>query len=263
MHANDFEAIVPGIIFSIAEIAMSTRNIKVWDRFIRIFHWSLVGLFTLAYLTGDDAGTVHTWSGYAILALIAARIIWGFIGSKHARFSDFVRGPSAVFHYLKDLASGNAKRTLGHNPAGGWMVLLLLVSILATAGSGLVVLGLEGEGPMAGRIATDGWIVSVGNAFGGDEGEDGKGRGHEDGDDDDAYEHRDAGSASAVNAGGAMAAADNQPFESAEDGWEEIHEFFANLTVLLIILHVIGVIVSSIAHRENLVRAMITGVKQE
>ena len=242
---------------------MSTRNIKVWDRFVRIFHWSLVGLFTLAYLTGDDAGTIHVWSGYAIIALIASRIIWGFVGTKHARFSDFVRGPSAVFRYLKGLANGNAARTLGHNPAGGWMVLLLLVSILATAGSGLVVLGLEGEGPMAGRIASDGWIVSVGNTFGGDEGDGGKGREHENGDDDDGYKNGDSGSVSAVNAGSGMAAADNQPFESAEDAWEEIHEFFANLTVLLVILHVIGVIVSSIAHRENLVRAMVTGTKQE
>jgi cytochrome b len=261
MQANDFEAIVPGINFSIAETAMSTRNINVWDRFVRIFHWSLVGLFTLAYLTGDDAVTVHEWAGYAIVALIASRIVWGFVGSKHARFSDFVRAPSAVFHYLKSLATCNAPRTLGHNPAGGWMVLLLLVSILATAGSGVVVLGLEDEGPLAGHIATDGWIVSVGNTFGGDEGKgDSK---HEDEDDDEEYEHGDGRMAGAGNAGSQMSATDNQPFESAEDAWEEIHEFLANLTVLLIILHVAGVILSSLAHRENLVRAMITGMKQE
>jgi cytochrome b len=263
MHANDFEAIVPVINFRIAETAMSTRNIKVWDRFVRIFHWSLVGLFTLAYFTGDDAGTIHVWSGYAIVALIASRIVWGFIGSKHARFSDFVRGPSAVFRYLKALATGNAARTLGHNPAGGWMVLLLLASILATAGSGLVVLGLEGEGPMAGHIATDGWIVTVGNAVGGEEGKGENGRKHEDEDDDDGHERRDTGAASMSSAGSGMVAAGNQPFESAEDGWEEIHEWLANLTVLLVILHVAGVILSSIAHRENLVRAMVTGVKQE
>jgi len=259
MHANDFEAIVPGIIFRIAETAMSTRNIKVWDRFVRIFHWSLVGLFTLAYLTGDDAGTVHVWSGYAIVALIASRIVWGFIGSKHARFSDFVRGPSTVFHYLKGLATGKAARTLGHNPAGGWMVLLLVASILATAGSGVIVLGLEGEGPMAGRIASDGWIVTVGNTVGGDEDHGDSGREDKDYDDDDA--NRDARGAG--NAGSGMAAASDQPFESAEDAWEEIHEFLANLTVLLVIFHVAGVILSSIAHRENLIRAMFTGMKQE
>ena len=242
---------------------MNTRNIKVWDRFIRIFHWSLVGLFTLAYLTGDDAGTIHVWSGYAIVALIVSRIIWGFIGSKHARFSDFVRGPSAVFRYLKGLATGNAPHTLGHNPAGGWMVLLLLVSILATAGSGLIVLGLEGEGPMAGRIATDGWIVTVGTAFGGEEEHGDTGREHGDEDEDDGRERHESGATRSDSAGTSMATTENQPFEPAEDAWEEIHEFFANLTVLLIILHVIGVLVSSIAHRENLFRAMITGVKQE
>lgn len=254
MHADDFEAIVPGINFSIAETTMRTRDIKVWDRFVRIFHWSLVVLFTLAYLTGDDAGTVHVWSGYAIVALIASRIVWGFIGSKHARFSDFVRAPSAVFHYLKGLVTGKAARTLGHNPAGGWMVLLLLLSILATAGSGIVVLGLEGKGPMAGHIASDGWIVAVGTTFGGDEDNGANERNDAQGDEND--EHRSS-------AGSGMAAASDQPFESAEDAWEEVHEFLANLTVLLVILHVAGVILSSIAHRENLVRAMITGMKQE
>lgn len=261
MHANDFEAIVPGIIFRIAETGMSTRDIKVWDRFVRIFHWSLVGLFTLAYLTGDDAETVHEWAGYAIVALIASRIVWGFIGSKHARFSDFVRAPSAVLNYIKGLATGKAGRTLGHNPAGGWMVLLLLVSVLATAGSGLVVLGLEDEGPLAGHIAADGLIVSVGNTFGGYEGEGDSA--HDDKDDDEEYEHRNAHMASAGDTGSNMSATDKQLFESAEDAWEEIHEFLANLTVLLIILHVAGVVLSSIAHRENLVRAMVTGMKQE
>jgi cytochrome b len=242
---------------------MNTNNIKVWDRFVRIFHWSLAGLFALAYFTGDDAGTIHVWAGYGIVALIASRIVWGFVGSEHARFSDFVRSPSAAFRYLKGLASGKAKRTLGHNPAAGWMVLLLLASILATAGSGLVVLGLEGEGPMAGHIATDGWIVAVGNAVGGDEKSGDKEREHEDKDDDDGHERRDTGATSSGSAGSSMTAAQNRPFESAEDAWEEIHEFLANLTVLLVILHVIGVIVSSIAHRENLVRAMFTGLKRQ
>lgn len=233
---------------------MRTDTVKVWDPFIRIFHWGLVGLFTLSYVTGETEGPLHVWSGYAIVVLIALRIVWGFVGSTHARFSDFVRSPAEVFRYLKGELSGNAPRTLGHNPAGGWMVLLLLVSILATGGSGLIVLGLEGGGPMAGRIAADGWIVTVGNALG--EGEShGEGAYHGDDDDDDLE-----GGRPSVREETLMQA--SQPLAAAEDAWEEIHEFLANFTVLLVVLHIAGVIVSSIAHRENLVRAMFSGMKR-
>ncbi|KPK35510.1 MAG: hypothetical protein AMJ66_01000 [Betaproteobacteria bacterium SG8_40] len=232
---------------------MRSDTIKVWDPFIRIFHWSLLGLFTLSYFTGETEGPVHAWSGYAILVLIALRVIWGFVGTRHARFSDFVRSPAEVFRYLKGELSGNAPRTLGHNPAGGWMVLLLLVSILATGASGVIVLGLEGGGPMAGRIAPDGWIVSVGNTFGEAENH-ADGTGHADDDDEHEGERKSEPT-------DAMAQA-NQPHEASEDAWEEIHEFLANLTVLLVVLHIAGVILSSFAHRENLVRAMFSGKKR-
>lgn len=232
---------------------MSTRAIKVWDPFVRIFHWSLVALFVVAYFTGDANESIHIWAGYAILLLIASRIVWGFVGSKHARFSDFVRSPAAAFRYLKQVVRGKARRFLGHNPAAGWMVLLLLVSILATGGSGLVVLGLEGEGPLADRIATDGWIIAVGNTLG-------AGESHEEHEEDEEkHEVRDRQTGSK---NGTMISA-VQSLESAEDAWEEIHEFLANLTVLLVVLHVAGVILSSLAHRENLVRAMFTGLKQQ
>lgn len=234
---------------------MSARLVKVWDPFVRIFHWSLVALFTLGYLTGEVEGPVHVWAGYGILALIALRVIWGFVGSEHARFSDFVRSPAAAFGYLKGLVKGNAPRTLGHNPAAGWMILLLLASVLATGGSGLVVLGLEGEGPLAGKIAADGWITGVGNALG-------EGESHDsDDDEDDEEEHGRHGKRMSSDDEGTTAS--NGAFESAEDAWEEIHEFFANFTVLLVLLHIAGAIASSIAHRENLVRSMFTGLKRE
>jgi cytochrome b len=232
---------------------MRTDTIKVWDPFIRVFHWSLAGLFTVGYLTGETEGTVHVWTGYGILLLIGLRVIWGFVGTKHARFSDFVRSPATVFRYLRGELSGNAPRTLGHNPAGGWMVLLLLVSILATGGSGLVVLGLEGGGPLAGRIAADGWLVTVGNTLG--EGETHENRSYHEEEDDEHESERPAAHAESLTQA-------NQPLAAAEDGWEEIHEFFANFTVLLVLLHIAGVIVSSIAHRENLVRAMFSGIKR-
>jgi len=232
---------------------MSVRAIKVWDPFVRIFHWSLVGLFVLAYFTGDDNDAIHVWAGYTIVLLIVLRIIWGFAGSKHARFSDFVRSPAAAFRYLKEVVRGKAPRFLGHNPAAGWMVLLLLVSILATGASGLIVLGLEGEGPLAGRIAADGWVMAVGTTLGAAESH----TEHENDDERHEIENNDT-----VSRKSTIVSA-NQSLDSAEDAWEEIHEFLANFTVLLVVLHVAGVILSSIAHRENLVRAMLTGVKRE
>lgn len=250
MNGDVSQPIVTGIN-SVMEAVMNTPQIKVWDFFIRVFHWTLVGLFALAYLTGEIEGAIHNWAGYAIMLLIGARIIWGFVGSKHARFSDFVRSPAAVMRYLKGVLTGDAPRTLGHNPAGGWMVLLLLTSILATGGSGLIVLGLEGGGPLAGQIAPDGWVVTVGNRLGGEESLDE----HE----EDEKEHENDSDSSSGQSETMLSK--NQEFESAEDAWEEIHEFLANFTVFLIVLHVIGVIISSIVHRENLVRAMITGKK--
>ncbi len=229
---------------------MRTTQIKVWDPLIRIFHWTLVGLFALAYLTGESEGAVHNWAGYGIMVLIAARIIWGFVGSEHARFTDFVRSPAAAFRYLKGVLTGHAPRSLGHNPAAGWMVLLLLTSILATGGSGLIVLGLEGGGPLAGRIAADGWVVTVANTLGAEQSD----TEHEE------EEHENDGDGADRQSGTMVPT--NQTFESAEDAWEEIHELLANFTVLLVLLHVIGVIVSSIAHRENLIRAMFTGMKR-
>jgi len=233
---------------------MRTDTIKVWDPFIRVFHWSLVGLFTLSYVTGETEESVHVWSGYAILVLIALRIIWGFVGSRHARFTDFVRSPAAVSRYLKKEFSGNAPRSLGHNPAGGWMVLLLLLSILATGGSGLIVLGLEGDGPMASHIAADGWIVTVGNTLG--ESETHENQAYKEEEDDHEYE----GDRASLHKETSTQA--NQPLAAAEDTWEEIHEFLANFTVFLVVLHIAGVLISSIAHRENLVRAMFSGMKR-
>ena len=167
--------------------------IKVWDPFVRAFHWSLATLFLAAYVTGDDAGQVHIAAGYGIAGLIALRIVWGFVGSRHARFSNFVQSPRAVLAYLRDVAALRAPRYLGHNPAAGAMIVALLVML---AGTGIT-----------------GYMMTT-DAFWG---------------------------AKRV---------------------EEIHEAFANLTVGLIVFHVLGVLFSSLVHGENLVKSMVTGRKR-
>lgn len=185
------------------------REVRVWDIFVRLFHWLLVAAFFTAYLTeGDDLLPVHTWAGYAVLGLVLARVFWGFAGSQHARFVDFLFPPRVIAGYLQDLAAGRPRRYLGHNPAGGAMILLMLLSLVLTTLSGIAVFGADQHaGLMAGLFA------------------------------------------------GAS--------EELEDVIEEAHELLANFTLLLVIVHVIGVIVESIVHRENLTWAMVTGRKRE
>ena len=112
---------------------MSEDTIKVWDIAVRVFHWSLVLFFFISYAS-EDLELVHEYSGYAVLFLVTFRIIWGVIGTKYARFSDFVKRPLVVISYLKTLA--HPKRYIGHNPAGGAMVILLLLSIALTGATG-------------------------------------------------------------------------------------------------------------------------------
>ncbi len=168
--------------------------VRVWDPFVRIFHWSLIFLFTFAWATGDEWEDIHIIAGYAIAGLVAARIVWGLIGTRHARFADFIYSPAATFGFLRDSLFLRAKRYLGHNPAGGLMVIALLIAI--------------------GVISATGYMMTM-DAFWGAE-------------------------------------------------WvEEAHELAVNATLVLIALHVIGVIIASVEHKENLVRSMITGWKRK
>jgi cytochrome b len=168
-------------------------SVKVWDLFVRVFHWSLVTLFALAFLTGEEIEWLHVWAGYAVAALLAMRILWGFIGSRYARFSSFVTRPRAVATFLKQSVHMQAPRYLGHNPAGGAMVVVLLVIMSALCGTGIV-------------LTMDGY--------------------------------------------------------SSSSALEEVHEVLASVMLILIAVHVLGVIVASIEHGENLVKSMITGRKR-
>ena len=198
------------------------KLIPVWDIFVRIFHWSLVLTFTIAFLTEDDFETLHAYAGYAVLGLISFRVIWGFIGSRYARFSNFIYPISEVKKYLTSLRSPEPINYLGHNPAGGLMIMVLLFSLFGTTLSGLKVYGLEGHGP----LADNGFDISIIS---------------------EAYADND----------------DEHEGSEEEELWEEIHELFANFTLLLVFIHVAGVLSSSIVHGENLVRAMVTGKKEE
>jgi len=171
--------------------------VKVWDRFVRIAHWTLVTCVLTAWLTGElksDSGQLlHEWLGYAALAVIAARLVWGFIGQRYARFSQFIAGPAPTLAYACTVVRGREPRYLGHNPLGGWMIVALLVT--ATAAS------------------LTGWL-SVTDRFWG-------------------------------------------------VAWvQETHEVLSNALITLAVLHVVGVVVTSVRHRENLVAAMWTGVKR-
>jgi cytochrome b len=215
----------------------------VWGPLVRLFHWTLVAAFVVSYTTGEEESLVHTYSGYLILGLILTRIIWGFIGTRHARFSDFLYSPAEVVRYLRDLFSNkpDIKRYLGHSPAGGMMAFALLISLLMTIYSGLKLEALEGRGLLAQssvvQVLESNPLVSAAQA---DERENEHKNGYPHDDDDDEHEGEGEG----------------------EDFWEELHEFFANFTLLLVILHVSGVVFSSLRHKENLVRAMFTGYKK-
>lgn len=212
------------------------RIVNVWDPLVRIGHWTLVIAFFTAYFTEDDFMEVHTWAGYTVAAIVLIRIVWGFVGTQHARFGDFIYAPAKVFAYLKNLLARKPQHYIGHNPAGGAMVIALLLSLAATTFTGMKLYAVEeNEGPFAitaqqVQMHMDKTnIISTAKA------------------DDDESEGAKSGHV-----------VDKQ----AEKYWEELHETFVNLTLLLIFLHIGGVIFSSIVDKEKLVKAMMTGKKE-
>ncbi len=219
---------VPGAV-----AATPQRMVQVWDPLVRVFHWTLVIAFTVAYLSGEELLALHVWSGYAVGGLIVLRILWGFIGPQHARFSDFAFGPFASLRYLGDLVRGRSRRYVGHSPAGAAMVFALLVMLVLLVGSGLQLYAVEDHaGPLAGLTTSAPGATMSAPVVGGD-------------DDEAVAEPGEAGTA-----GGAV------------EWWEEAHEVLANLVLALVILHIVGVVLASFVHHENLARAMVTGSKR-
>jgi cytochrome b len=111
-------------------------TVKVWDPIVRVFHWSLVASFAVVWLSAEELDTLHEWVGYAMLALVGLRLLWGLTGPRYARFTQFVRHPATVVAYLKNIVAGKEKRYIGHNPAGGMMIIALLVSVVAVGVTG-------------------------------------------------------------------------------------------------------------------------------
>lgn len=182
--------------------------------------------FTIAFLTGEEEDSLHVYAGYVVIGLVIFRILWGFIGPEHARFKDFVFGPAKVIQYLKSLASGSPQRYIGHNPAGGYMVVLMLATLLVVTFTGLKAYAAKGHGPLAANVEIS--VISFAKAEEGDR----KGNG-------------------AVESGK----------NKGDEYWEEIHEAASNFMLALIVLHILGVVIYSRLHKENLVKAMITGEK--
>lgn len=111
-------------------------EVRVWDPFVRIFHWGLVACIALNEFVIDDGERVHQWIGYAASALVLARIVWGFVGTRHARFADFWPTPARLRAHLADLLAGRHGAQVGHNPLGALMMLALLAVVLALGASG-------------------------------------------------------------------------------------------------------------------------------
>jgi cytochrome b len=215
--------------------------VAVWDPLVRIVHWVLVAGFATAYLTEGEPLWVHVWAGYAVGGVVLFRVLWGFIGPRHARFGDFLHSPGKILGYLRDLVGFRSRRYLGHSPAGGAMTLALLLALAVTVGSGLLAYG---DGRHAGPLAFLFPAPASTEVTGADEAPLFPSLDEEAGEEADEPGERD-------------------PFgRRAESPFVELHETFVNLTLLLVILHIGGVVLASFAHRENLARAMVTGRKR-
>jgi len=184
------------------------KQIKIWDVPVRLFHWSLVSGFVLAYVSAEvgilDA---HVLIGYFLIALLVFRVLWGFMGTQYSRFRSFIFSPADTMAYVKSIRAGQPAHYYGHNPAGALMVFGLLSLLAAIFTSGLVTLAvIDYEGP----------LLFLANQVS----------------DDTSYFFRYA------------------------------HDFFVNVALLLIPLHLLGVIAGSIQHKENLAKSMVTGMKK-
>lgn len=202
----------------------SENTIKVWDPLVRFIHVSLIAVFTTAYFSAHDWLDLHVWSGYALAALVVVRLVWGWIGTEHTRFRAFVFGPRTVALFLRDMVLLRPRRYIGHNPAGGAMVIALLISLAGTTLSGMKYYAVDAN---AGPFAAIASLADTSNDAAADE---------------QAYDEVDE-------------------YPPSDTRWETLHEFFVNLTLLLVFVHIGGVLFMSLILHENLPLAILTGKK--
>jgi len=142
-----------------------TVRVKVWDPWVRLVHWAIVGLLGLSWWSAETGRMdLHLISGYLMLALLLFRLVWGFVGSETARFRHFLRSPLAALGHLRHLFRRAPDTELGHNAAGGWMVLVLLGVLLLQVGTGLFADDLIlTRGPLAGFVsgAVSDWMTFI------------------------------------------------------------------------------------------------------
>nr|WP_294519184.1 cytochrome b/b6 domain-containing protein [uncultured Rhodopila sp.] len=181
------------------------RRIKVWDLPVRLFHWAIVVLIAAAWTTQElNKMEWHMRIGYAILALLLFRIVWGIVGSDTARFVRFLKSPAAALRHLSHLRRREPDLEIGHNAAGGWMVLLMLVLLGVQAGTGLFSNDdSDSDGPLMHLIGKD-----------------------------------------------------------QSDFISKIHSLNFNLILAVIVLHVVAITAYAVLKRQNLVRPMLTGMKE-
>ena len=185
----------------------TSRRVLVWDLPTRLFHWLLVVLVVISFVTvniGGNAMQYHEWSGIAILALLLFRLVWGFTGGRESRFVAFIRGPSAVVRYATTLLGSDPARYPGHNPLGGWSIIAMLLALLAQAITGL--------------FANDD-IVTEGPLF-------------------------------------------DWVSKATSDVLTRVHKLNQEVIIVLVSIHVLAVLFHLFYKRENLVKPMITGVKE-
>ncbi len=130
---------------------MAGQRVRLWDLPVRVMHWSLVLLIPALWWTWRSGQMfVHVRLGYLVLAILVFRLYWGLVGSSTARFSGFVRGPKSIGAYLANLLSKRAEPTIGHNPVGGWSVVILLLLLVGVVGTGLFCEDTDGlnSGPL-------------------------------------------------------------------------------------------------------------------
>ena len=168
-------------------------TVRVWDRAVRVLHWTLVGSVALSAIGLIALFGMHQPAGYVALVAVLLRTAWGACGSRYARFAQFVRGPRAALRYAREVAARREPRFIGHNPLGGWMVVALMFCVVA--------------------LAVTGWLYTTDMFW-------------------------------------------------ADETVERVHRVLAWTLLGLVVAHVVGVLFTSLRHRENLVAAMFSGAKR-